>query len=222
MRAKLIVGIGFLCVLTLGVWRANASVTLYLDAPFPDSAALVWGTAPPWLTATFTTAGTGTVELVLQSRLNPSFDTECVKEWYFNFDPSLNPSILTITPGTISGATAPSISHEERDAYKADGDGYYDILFTFDTTGGASNRFGGNDWAKFMIAGADITENSFDFFSVGGGGHGAYKSAAHVLSVGDDDDSAWIGDPIPEPATIIVWGLLGLVAVGYGLRRRAS
>ncbi|MBU4272323.1 MAG: hypothetical protein KKE86_06555 [Planctomycetes bacterium] len=190
MRAKLIVGIGFLCVLTLGAWRANASVTFDLGTPFPDSAAVAWGTAPPWLTATFTTTGTGTVELVLQSRLDPSFGTEGVKGWYFNFDPSLDPSVLTITPGTISGATAPSISRGE-DAYKADGDGYYDIWFAFATTGVASGRFGGNDWAEFTITGTGITENSFDFFSVGGGGQGAYRSAAHVLSVGGENgDSA--------------------------------
>ena len=38
--------------------------------------------------------------------------------------------------------------------------------------------------------------------------------------IGDVDYTPWLGAAIPEPATFIVWGLLGVVAAGFGVWRR--
>ncbi|MGB2936607.1 MAG: PEP-CTERM sorting domain-containing protein, partial [Phycisphaerae bacterium] len=99
-----------------------------------------------------------------------------------------------------------------------DGDGNYDILVAF-ADGELGNRFTAGDSIHYTVTGiAGLTAGSFDFLSAPSGGHGPFLVAAHVRSIGPDEDSGWVATP--EPASV------GLLALGLGavaaLRRRAG
>ena len=114
------------------------------------------------------------------------------------------------------------------DAFQADGDGKFDILFDFPPPPGTFNeKFTAGEKVIYDITyTAPITVAAFDFYSAPAGGKGPFKSAAHVLGIGNDgNDSGWIGTGvgttvIPEPGTMLLFGsgLLGLA----GLHRRKS
>jgi len=165
---------------------------------------------PPWLNATFDDGGSsGSVDLTI-SAIGLT-GVEKVKEVYFNLDPALNPAQLVFSAPIKTGTfTDPGIS-TGTDAYKADGDGKYDIMIAFSTAN--ADAFNGGEAVKYTITLASLTANSFDFVSAPGGGEGQYNIAIHLQSLGSTGDSAWA--TTPEPATI---GLLGLGA--FALRRR--
>ncbi len=189
------------------------------------------GTAPvgaaPWLTAKFDDAdSTGSVTLTLTAfNLTAS---EFISGWYLNLDPSLDVTSLVFSAPTKTGSFSdPGIS-QGTNAYKADGDGKYDLLLDFATGGGASSRFGVGESVKYTITGiSTLNANSFSFDSSPDGGHGPFRMAAHVQSIGDGDDSGWVApDPaefgpiVPEPAS---FSLAAGAAIGltYFVRRRA-
>ena len=106
----------------------------------------------------------------------------------------------------------------------ADGDGNFDIMFSFPTTasGGGSQRFTDNEVVVYDITYTSaIDANSFNFFSDVGGGQGIYLSAAHAQNTtgAGSGGSGWIG-AVPEPGTaaLVSLGMLGLAAAGW--RRR--
>lgn len=169
---------------------------------------------PAWLRATFTDV-TGGVELKMESLLQSS--SEFVSKWYFNLDPALNPGSLSFAH-SAGGPLATSISTGVN-AFQADGDGRFDIRFTFSNAG--PSRFNGTDTVSYLITSPQtISASSFLFDSVEGGGAGTYMTAAHVQGI-NDADSGWIGasDVIPEPGTVmLLLSSLGLIAVR---RRRA-
>ncbi len=181
------------------------------------------GTAP-WVTATLTTISPGTVELRMATA--NLIDAEYVSEWYFNLDPVLNATSLLISP--VSGTAAQSISRGA-DSLKADGDGWYDILFTFAKSGAA--RFGAGEVSTYRITGIPgLDEFDFLCLSTPGGGNGTWISAAHVQGIGDGDQySGWIGGTIghaPEPSPALLFGA-GLTLISSGVfvrsrRRRAA
>ncbi len=112
------------------------------------------------------------------------------------------------------------------DQYQADGDGKYDLLFTWPpgTFTGISKS------SVYLIeltsgSGLSLSETTFKTMSSSGGGKGPFEAAVHLNNVDADGDSGWYaptdgGDYIPEPASIIVWGLLVAGCVGGTIRRR--
>lgn len=172
--------------------------------------------ATPWLTATFDDGGgTGTVTLTMESS-GLSAD-EFVRFWYFNFDPDLDATDLTIV--NTDGEEAVSVEKGEN-SFKADGDGFFDILFTFDNAP-PSDRFTANLTSVYVFTLAGITASSFDFSSVQGGGNGTYHTAAHIQTIGPDEESGWIGDKpedVPDGGTTL--SLLGGALLGLGMLRR--
>ena len=184
---------------------ANAS-TLVLDFNHEFS-----GSADPlgsgsWLTATFDDGGSaGSVTLTLTSGL---IDSEFYSGIYLNFDDAQD--VMDLEFNYVSGDTASSIGLQQ-DAFKADGDGYYDILLSFSTSG---NNFGAGETVVYDITLAGIVASDFNYLSLPAGGHGPFTGAAHVQSIGEGSDSGWIA-PIPVPAALWLFGsgLLGLVAV---------
>jgi hypothetical protein len=174
--------------------------------------------AAPWLRAVFTDAGANTVKLTM-STVNLS-GSEFVSGWYLNLNPAYSTANLSIIQSGSGGAfTAPAISRG-KDSFKADGDGKYDILFSFATSGGLSSRFTTGDSLTFTFSGiTGLTASDFNFMSAPAGGHGPFVAAAHVQSI-TGSYSGWV-DPstitIPGGGTTQVPdGYLTVVLLGFG------
>ncbi|MCK5113891.1 MAG: PEP-CTERM sorting domain-containing protein [Phycisphaerae bacterium] len=207
------------CVFVLGILFGSGSAhgtMLSFDLSIEFSGATPPVGATPWLKATFDDGGTpGSVNLKLTT---PNLSgTEFVSVWSFNLDPTLNLGDLAFSAPTKTGAFTDPVISTGVDAFKANGDGYYDIKLAFAKGGGTSKRFGVGDAVEYTITGIpSLTSSSFDFLSKPGGGHGPYTTAAHVQSIGSGgEDSGWV--TVPEPATM---SLVLLGGVGILLRRR--
>ena len=104
-------------------------------------------------------------------------------------------------------------------AFQADGDGIYDIFIDFST--GAPDRLTPGEAIVFDLTSTTLgfTSDSFLVFSAPGGGNGPFLIAAHIQSL-PNGQSDWIsGEPVPEPASLILLGS-GLVGLATGLRKR--
>jgi MYXO-CTERM domain-containing protein len=170
----------------------------------------------PWLTATFDDENTpGSVNLLLET--TNLVDAECVDEWMFNLDPVLDPTNLSFSLESFAGLFVFPVISTGVNAYMANGDGFFDIQFKFNTGDGSDDRFGVGDSVEYQITGRPtLTAQSFRYVSYEDGGQGEYYSAAHVRSIGPDDDgSGWIA--VPEPAALTLLALGGLLVGG---RRR--
>lgn len=150
--------------------------------------------------------------------------------------------ILTnLTPGTLAGGSskmdgvylnykgsqllAPQSApggaslNYAQNGFKADGDGWYDILFEYSS----SNYLPTNSSVSFSILG-DSNPLNFADFSLPGGGNGVYLAASHMQSVIPSGNSFWAGagqatDPVPEPASLLLVGA-GATVIGLIRRRR--
>jgi len=138
---------------------------------------------------------------------------EYIKALYFNYDPNANGIVdsgFSATSGTVN---APTVGLGDN-AYKADGDGWFDIEILFDN--GVGGRFDADE--AITLTFEDTTEANFLFFSDGGGNSpdGLYV-AAHVGGIGPTgDDSGWV--TVPETSTYVAAALL-LIPILVQLRR---
>ena len=143
-----------------------------------------------------------------------------LKSLYLNID-----GLTQTTGGPVAaGGTMPvgTTVDLSLDAFKADGDGFFDLLFAFPGVGiSADGTYSGG------FIGTLFTSADFDALSAPGGGHGPFKAAIHVGDVGGGANSGWYAPgqgtpPIPEPGTFVLFGLAAAGAYVIRRRRKAS
>jgi len=175
--------------------------------------------AAPWLRATFDDGG-GSGKVNLKFDATNLTGSEFVSGLYFNLNPALDPLALTFGSITKVGSFQDPTITTGVDAFKADGDGKYDLLFSFATSGqgGGSLRFGAGESMSLDISAPGLTAASFNFLSAPDGGHGPYYTAAHVQSIGTGDGSGWV--TVPEPSTYLLATLAGFGL--WAIRRKAA
>ena len=193
----------------------HASGIIYqLDSEFSS------GTPPfgagPWVDVGFQDVSPGTVQLTVTNSALVS--GEFVSQLYLNLNTNLNPNSLSFSyVSSTSGFTIPSQGagtiSTGVNAFKADGDGKYDVLFDFDTSGGSTFTVG--DSITYLITGiGGLVASDFAYLSAPAGGHGPFYAAAYVQGIPPSGDSGWIEPsggvttiPVPEPSPIVIAGL---------------
>lgn len=207
------------------LWSTNlfaATIDMGMDFTFS-------GTSPsspttPWSNARYQDNGDGSVNLTLT---NPNLTgTENAVGIYLNFNPALDVTKLQFSVVSSSGSfTLPSSPSLGENGFKADGDGFYDILINFASGGNTSQTFVHGDSLTYKINYTSaISASDFEYKSAMGGGAGTYYAAAHVQNTGAGNGSGWIGATnfvvVPEASTGIAVGLfLAFGAAGSLLRQ---
>jgi hypothetical protein len=137
-----------------------ATFTLALDTEFSGATAPVSGTTP-WVTATFDDSfgGPNTVRLTMTAdNLTGGTNGENLELFYFNFDPSLDPTALIFTAVDVSASNPENGKGDNGiftgvNAFMANGDGNYDIAFNFPPPpGSGGNRFTGGESVIYDIS----------------------------------------------------------------------
>lgn len=179
----------------------------------------------PWIDAVLQDVAPGTVQLTL-ANVNLS-GSEDVDQFYLNLNPNYSPNSLSFSAwGGSGGFDTPAVSLG-LNAFKADGDGKYDILFNFSTGGSDANRFTANESLVCLISGIPgLTASDFAYLSQPAGGAGPFYAAAHIQRIGTGSLSGWVSAtdvgspaPVPEPQPAT---LLGLAAAGWLMFRVLS
>jgi len=164
------------------------------------------------ITVTITQSGANTVQFNIANNTNGDID-----EIYFNN------TLATVAAWGTAGACADcSAITFGMNAFQADGDGRYDLLVQFPTSGGAhgATRFEPGSTVVFTVSATGITPETFLALSSPAGGSGPFFTAAHVISIDSaGGGSGWIpGSEVPEPATLLLLGS-GLFGVAAGVRK---
>lgn len=159
----------------------------------------------PWIVATVEDLVSGGVRMTIQNSLD--LGTQVVQKVYFNLNPVYDPANLTFTfVGSSGGFNLPSVT-TGADSFKADGDGKYDILFSFDAPWGLPAQylpdcFSAAEWITYDIGGIPgLSAADFWFMSTPAGPTGSYLAAAYIPC------QTWVC--VPEPS-VLALGSLGL------------
>src|SRR5262245_43934737 len=179
----------FLAVMVLGtapIFFANTAratvMQAYINQVFSGSATP--SGSQPWLPATFDDTFPGHLPVQLQVTLSITglVTPEKVDGWYINVDDgqtpptsgtAIDPTTLSFSAPTKVGAFDDPTINLGTNAFKADGDGLYDIRFDFSTSNG--HEFGAGDSVSYVITGPSfMNADSFTFLSKPAGGVGPY------------------------------------------------
>lgn len=212
--------IGILAGFSVSVSAATVAFCFSVDFSSPDE-----GSACPscpdgdWVTVTISNNATGGV--LLEIAANNLQNEERLKDLFLNLSPALAATDLQFANPTqaVGDYDLPEI-FLGNNAFKAAGDGYFDIWFRFSSP--PQRCFKAGDLLRYdvTIGSGELRAEDFNYWShVVDEGAGPFLAAAHILSTGGEaEQSAWIG-AIPEPAPLVFWitGVLVLLA-----RRRRS
>ncbi len=189
------------------------------------------GTAPastnqPWIDAMFEDVTPGTVQLTV-ANLNLS-GSENVGGLYLNLNPTYDPTALRLSFLGGSGGFATPLVSLGQNAFKADGDGKYDVLFSFDEGGTDATRFTAGEYMVCQISGIpNLSAADFACQSLPAGGIGPFYAAAHVQRIGDGALSGWVSATvvmdsslIPEPGSGTLLGLASAAGIVFSVIRR--
>lgn len=220
--SKIVLGIVVGAVAAAGLFvplKSNASGILYqFDTPFPADASPA-GSAP-WIDASFQDVSGGVLLTVSNLGLigdeflqgNGSGANGGI---FFNLNPNDDPTSLTFSLVSQTANFGTFINTGEN-AFKADGDGKYDIVFDFST-----HSFAGGASFSYLISGiTGLTASDFAYMSAPAGGSGPFYAAAHVMGLPPNaSNSTWIEPgsgvlqllPAPEPSSF------ALIAVSFGV-----
>jgi hypothetical protein len=216
--------LGLASIFVLGIAAPGFSAIVTFELNFEFSGATEPSGTPPWATAIFNDGDSpGSVLLTLNtSGLSGS---EFVSEWYFNFNPDKNLESLNIA--AAAGNTVTENISIGVDSYKADGAGFFDILFSY-PNGPPAARFNKDITLEYTLTMEGLIAADFYAWSTESS-KGQFLTAAHIQGIGED--SGWIAgdngngggqlDPIPEPSTVILLGA-GLVGLGLWYRRKKA
>jgi hypothetical protein len=216
MHARHLLFLGLLFAGTALPHADAAMTTLDLNFVFSGTAP---GESQPWLTLNFQDVAPNTVQLTFNA-VNLPATGEFVSGWYVNFNPALDSDLSKLSFSIVSNPTGLANSNISvgADAFGADGDGLYDLLFNFPTSG---TTFTSGEKVVVDVSGLNgfsVNESDFLYQSTKRGGNGVYYSAAHVQAE-SGGASGWVGatavSVIPEPtsyAAIAGVLVLGLVA----------
>lgn len=207
--------IAFLLLMPMVVFGASTSLSFYPVNTFS-------GTAPVGsLTASFTDV-TGGVELVINSSLasGENLDPSAL---YFNFNPD-KATLLTNLSFAISSNTnfiQQATVNTGINEYRADGDGLYDILFTYLPSTKAFTSGQSQTYTITTSSGSIVATDFTNYLSSSAPGNGTtWLAAAHVQNTpSGGSGSAWVGatptatTPIPAAAWLLGSGLLGLIGI---------
>jgi hypothetical protein len=205
---------------------AEATISYNLDWVF--SGQQPSGLAP-WGTISFTTGAADTVNVTMTaSNLSA---TEFISFWGFNSTAAVSGLTVTYSDTDASATFSKCDSSCSAGTFKADGDGFYEIVGAFQTSAGAG-RFTNGEILTFTITGTGLTETNFSPVSTGGTGPGNYNTAIHIQGIaGSTTCSAWAGNSdstgkagtgtgdactsVAEPSILLFagLGLAGLVGV---------
>jgi len=196
-------------LMTLGIFMAllglsavvQATTITYTDfVKFSGS-----GSGTPDVTATIEDFGANTVKITM---FGPGLlSSDKITEWYFNVTlPGLTSGDFT-NIGAQTGGVA--VAYDDN---KADGDGKYDILFTFPTSG---DTFIGTDQSVWQVTKNELDALDFADLAFPAGGLGPYYSAVKLGNAYWGTETNPAPEPIPEPGMLVLLsaGLLGLWAV---------
>ncbi|HLE55867.1 MAG TPA: PEP-CTERM sorting domain-containing protein [Rhodothermia bacterium] len=219
---KKMAALAFALIVSTSVVPAASAAVISFDLDIEFSGATPPAGTAPWLRISFDDfGGSGSVQVTMEA-IGLTGD-EFVSGWYFNFDPTLNAAAHLPTPVANPNVGWDSIS-AGNNAFKADGDGFYDFLVSF-ADAPVSDRFQGGESLVLNITGVGLTASSFDYLSAPAGGHGPFHTAAHVQGIGTGGQlSGWIANSVgsrdvPEPTTLTLV-LLGLAFGAARMRKK--
>jgi energy-coupling factor transporter transmembrane protein EcfT len=154
------------------------------------------GVAPTgtWATATFIDVTPGNVQLTLN--VGNLTSTEDIREFYFNYSGTLSGLTWSEVPTTLATSTISTGSN----AYRPDGDGWYDILVGF-SGGDDSHKLQAGESIVYNISGTGLTAASFYQLSAQGTNGSAYYAAAKLTGIPCSNTS----DPNCQEGTTSSW-----------------
>src|ERR1700722_15696263 len=179
--------------------------------------------SPAWVNSLFSDVSRGTVQLKISA--NGLANGEFLSALFFNLDPSLNPNKLSFTYVTGSGGFALPIIKTGANDFKADGQGKYDIDFTFSQK--TATEFTGNDYVIYDISSSafTLTASDFDVLSTAAGGCYEFLTAAEISGIPgtcDTTGTGWVAPggvtPAPEPHSLVLFALGGVFCATAGWR----